>query len=49
MLIGGEYRELELKAGHWLVQTHPEVVTSNVIDHLSRTADQVSNMKAPDC
>lgn len=48
-LIGGKYMELELKAGHWLVQKHPQVVASNVIDHLGKSADPVSGKRAPGC
>lgn len=47
-LIGGEFKELELKAGHWLIQKHPEAVVSNVLDHLGRT-DLASNKRGPNC
>ncbi|MEL6371625.1 MAG: alpha/beta hydrolase [Pseudomonadota bacterium] len=32
--MAGPYQTLELKAGHWLVQKHPDVVTSAVLDHV---------------
>jgi pimeloyl-ACP methyl ester carboxylesterase len=48
VLIGGEYKELELKAGHWLIQKHPEAVVSNVLDHLKST-NLASNKRGPNC
>lgn len=32
-LVGGEYHELELEAGHWLMQRHPQTVVDAVLQH----------------
>jgi len=34
--MGKEYRELELEAGHWLIQRHPKAVVSAVLDQINR-------------
>jgi len=32
--IKGAYTEIELDAGHWLMEEHPEAVTGALIQHL---------------
>ena len=36
-LVGEAYREIELDAGHWLMQKHPEVIIAAVLDQLDGT------------
>ncbi|MEO0439931.1 MAG: alpha/beta hydrolase [Pseudomonadota bacterium] len=48
-LISGDYRELELDAGHWLIQRHPEIVISNVLDQLAKSADLSSTRQPASC
>lgn len=48
-LMGAHYQELELEAGHWLIQRHPEAVISEVLGQLDRAADQTSGTKRTDC
>ena len=33
-LMTGHYQELELEAGHWLMQPHPETIAIEVLDHI---------------
>lgn len=35
-LVGEQYLEIELEAGHWLVQKHPGAIQTALIDHLER-------------
>lgn len=36
-LVAASYAEIELKAGHWLIQAHPDEVISAVIGHVARS------------
>ncbi|MEO1656268.1 MAG: alpha/beta hydrolase [Pseudomonadota bacterium] len=47
-LVGDDYAELELDAGHWLIQDQREAVVSAVIDHLERNTQQVETATEED-
>jgi pimeloyl-ACP methyl ester carboxylesterase len=48
-LVRGRYTELELDAGHWLVQRHPDEVTAAAIEHITQSLTDPDQIALASC